>query len=68
MFDAIKKFFARFYNEDPGMMMPAEPHKPEEDDLTSEQQRAAALLYQKQQQAEEGADDDLDLPPPEANT
>jgi hypothetical protein len=64
----LKRFFTRFYGDEPGMLMPAVPERKEDDDLTAEQQRAAALLYQQGKQADEGADDDLDLPPPEANT
>ncbi|MEZ0259397.1 MAG: hypothetical protein ACAH80_00205 [Alphaproteobacteria bacterium] len=61
----LKKFFARFYSDEPDMLMPAVAPSPEDDEVSLEQQhRAAVLHHQQNSQTDEGADDDLDLPPP----
>lgn len=61
----LKRFFTRFYSDEPDMLMPAVKPSPEDDDVSIDaQHRAAVLHHQQNPQVDEGADENLDLPPP----
>lgn len=53
----LKKFFARFYSDEPPMLMPAVKEQPEEDDVHDLERKLAAKVAHAPSGDDNGGDD-----------